>query len=262
MRTPLLALLSLFAALLAPAPVGAQSSPPDVVELRDGSFLRGTIVERIEGQYVVLQLVTGEVRRYEMATVVYAGPASARPGEVQVPPPPQTQLIMAAPAQPRGVPVTIVPARSDARLTAHRLPGTATAAVWTGRGVGTLHIDSFAPLCTAPCEGELEPGSYYFGVSENDGNAQRAGGGPYTITGPTTLEIDYDNRTGLRVAGWITWIAGILGGTLLMTIPLLGSGNLEAGPLIGGAVVFTVGLAVGLPLAFLNDSPQVRVSPR
>lgn len=51
-------------ALLPPADAVAQRAPAsEIVELRDGSFVRGVIVERVEGSHLVVQTVTGELRR-------------------------------------------------------------------------------------------------------------------------------------------------------------------------------------------------------
>lgn len=252
-------------AALAPNRAHAQSTPPDVIELNDGSFMRGTIVERIQGQYVVFQLVTGETRRFEMSAVRYAGPADQSPSAESPsrPPPPPTpsyEGYATTPAAPAGALVHVTTSHQGARLTLHRLTGTATAAVWTGRGgVAAVQVDSFASLCTAPCDIELPLGSYYFGVSHNSGNAARAGGGPYDVRGPMQIDVDYDDRTGLRVAGWTTFIVGALAATAMSVLPLLLGDRDWLGPLIGGGVTLVIAMAVGYPLAFLNDSPSVRV---
>ena len=57
--------------LLAPGGAIAQS---DVVRTSDGSFVRGTIVERVEGSHVTVQTVGGELRRFDLREVTYAGP--------------------------------------------------------------------------------------------------------------------------------------------------------------------------------------------
>ena len=46
----------------------AQGTPPDLVRMHDGSFVRGTIVESTP-ERVVIQLVTGEVRTIERSAV-------------------------------------------------------------------------------------------------------------------------------------------------------------------------------------------------
>src|SRR4051794_21414836 len=62
---------------VAPKPAPASpASPPDVVKLKDGSLLRGTIVELKAKEFVQIQLLTGEVRRLGMDQVEYAGPAN------------------------------------------------------------------------------------------------------------------------------------------------------------------------------------------
>jgi hypothetical protein len=61
-KTWLLRLLGFALVFLARITTRAQV-PPDVVHLQDGTFLRGTIVERSPTQ-LVLMLPTGEVRTY------------------------------------------------------------------------------------------------------------------------------------------------------------------------------------------------------
>ena len=44
-----------------------------------------------------------------------------------------------------------------------------------GYGVAAISIDTLAPVCTAPCDVDLEVATYRFGVSAGQGNAQLAG---------------------------------------------------------------------------------------
>ena len=41
----------------------ARNSAPDIVRLKNGGFLRGTIAELAPGEFVTLLLVTGETRK-------------------------------------------------------------------------------------------------------------------------------------------------------------------------------------------------------
>jgi hypothetical protein len=58
----------------------AQEALPDVVETHDGGMLRGLIVERVPGQYVVIRTAGGDLRRIEEANVRFAGLAMASIG--------------------------------------------------------------------------------------------------------------------------------------------------------------------------------------
>src|SRR3954471_22558833 len=54
---------------------GGVVAAPDVVRLKNGGMLRGTISELVPGGDVVLITATGEERRFAMRDVDYAGPA-------------------------------------------------------------------------------------------------------------------------------------------------------------------------------------------
>jgi hypothetical protein len=69
-------LVAFFLVLASPLVTHAQAD--DIVELRGGSFVRGTIVERIEGSHVVVQTASGELRRFDLDQVIYAGPVERR----------------------------------------------------------------------------------------------------------------------------------------------------------------------------------------
>src|SRR5688572_540615 len=59
----------------------ADGTPPDIVRLRNGGMLRGTIVELKPGETVEILLLNGETRKIPMADVEYAGPAETPPEE-------------------------------------------------------------------------------------------------------------------------------------------------------------------------------------
>jgi hypothetical protein len=46
----------------------------DVVKLKSGGLLRGTIAELVPGEFVVIVLITGETRRIAASEFDYAGP--------------------------------------------------------------------------------------------------------------------------------------------------------------------------------------------
>ena len=57
----------------------AAQAEPVIVELKDGTVYRGEVVEKAPKGDLVIQLVTGDVRRMPMANVVSITPASAAP---------------------------------------------------------------------------------------------------------------------------------------------------------------------------------------
>lgn len=66
------------AAETAPDPPSAPSAPsaPDIVRLKTGGLIRGTISELVPGDYVMVVTVAGHTRTLAMADVEYAGPTS------------------------------------------------------------------------------------------------------------------------------------------------------------------------------------------
>lgn len=64
----------------APAPASAPSAAaPDIVMLRSGGLVRGTISELEPGVKVVILTMTGEEKTFPMSDVRYAGAASEAP---------------------------------------------------------------------------------------------------------------------------------------------------------------------------------------
>jgi len=62
-----------------PAAAKPNASDPDVVVLKDGSLVRGTISELKKGEFVTIFLMTGETRTIPTAKVEYAGADSTVP---------------------------------------------------------------------------------------------------------------------------------------------------------------------------------------
>lgn len=61
------------------SPPAKSSAPsdgrPDIVRLRNGGMLRGTIDQRLPGDYVVLVTPSGETKRIDWTEITYAGPS-------------------------------------------------------------------------------------------------------------------------------------------------------------------------------------------
>jgi hypothetical protein len=75
------AVIGLIGTLLCAAPAYADSSgtPPDVVYKKDGTIMRGTIIERVPNGSVEIMLPNGQSRKIDMKDVEYAGPVSETP---------------------------------------------------------------------------------------------------------------------------------------------------------------------------------------
>lgn len=236
------------------AAVASAQTPPDVVELRNGGMVRGTLVENIPGDHVTIQLATGEVRTFPASDVVRVG--SSTPDPVMVPEPTYAQPAMGMAAQPPTVNLRVV--GDSEGISLHRLTGTASVSVWTGRGVGTAAIDQFAIMCGAPCEQAIPAGSYTLGVSQGNGMARRADHSIWHIDHDMTLALEYESREGIRIAGWVIFGVASLGYALGATLPLIdGSADLLSILLVSTGVYLAVCIPVMIMVA-LNDHADIR----
>jgi hypothetical protein len=184
----------------APAPAGAATKPPDIVRLKNGGLIRGTISELVPDDAVVILMVTGETRRVPMAEVEYAGPDE--PAEHQAPAPKQR---VKAPAEAEHD----TSSGLTARLESVDVPITFFAR-YEMDGAG-----EYNELCTAPCDTTLTPGNYRFALAAPGGKEPLAAMPTLRITGPGTIRGKYRSRSGLRGAGVLVLIVGTVTGVLL-----------------------------------------------
>jgi hypothetical protein len=254
MRTALVALL---VSLMASAALA--QALPDVVRLNDGSFVRGTIVERVEGDHVVIQTATGELRSIPLATVQYAGPDSVM---TAVPAPPTTPPQGYAPPPPAALPtIHLTFETDDEDVMTHRLVGSAIAGGWGRRGF--VRVDAFEPLCLAPCEIDVPPGTYQFGLSQGaSGNAQRASI-VYPLSTDTHFVAEFSSRGVERAIGWTVFSLSAVACVVTVLVPIFVSDFSESTLFTSlgvGLGTLVVGMAVGFPLIFLNDHAEVRIA--
>lgn len=162
----------------------------------------------------------------------------------------------------------------EAGLTLHRLTGTHSVPVMTGNVSGIVQVSDYALLCTAPCTTELSAESHSFGVSRGRGNPVRAGGPIHLYGSDLLLDIRYEDRSAIRIAGVITWIVGAVGGAILagtsvLTGPrvCLASGrvcynDINVPQLIAGSIIAGLSIAIGVPLTFfVGDAADVTLRP-
>jgi hypothetical protein len=169
------------------------------VELKDGSSLRGELVEKVPGKQLTLLLGSGEVRTIEWTNIARIEEPSAAP---------QSQ---GSDGAADGIAVHIE--ADDPRSTLQRRAGTSTVVVATGRGTAVGQGEAWEDLCVAPCD---------LRVPKNQ--TVRIAGDGITPSGNFVLQRDakLDVKTGsagLRVGGfWLTGLgltAAVLGGTFL-----------------------------------------------
>jgi hypothetical protein len=257
------------AAQLPPPPQDtAGGASPDIVRTQDGGMLRGTIIESVPGQYVLIQLPTGETRRVDGQYVTYAGPAAQAPG-AQPPQAPGYGLPGGSSPQPgvlggggNGLGAPGVPVRFESEepgISFHRVTGTATAMAWGRYGASAVRAYSFERVCGAPCVLDVVPGNYHLAISRDGG--QEIVANPIDIPQAGTVHARYIDRRGIRIAGWLTFIGGLAVGLPMMLVPLAQSdfSNDDWVPwLIAGAVVTITTEIVGLIMAFQGDGADLQ----
>jgi hypothetical protein len=261
----------ILAAVLVASAARAQGAPPDIVRTRDGGMLRGTIIEKIPGDRVDIQLPNGQTRTVKMGEVEYAGPAS---GDLATPPPPPAPIAMASNAAAIEAPTARLQLKSDQRgLTYYRKMGAghSDGGGWVhGKNGGPVSLSfdtaNFERLCTAPCSVEVPQGTYKLGLSLNDGAVVSADA--LDLRGKLQLDGHYESNSGIRRAGWVVGIASILVGTVLA----LSSSN-DCDPsstvycsstrpyLVPGLLVMGVGGTLGLLMTFVGDDVTIRATP-
>jgi hypothetical protein len=271
------------AAATAAAPAFAEpAAASDVVLLKNGGLLRGTISEYVPGSHVVLVTVAGETKRLGAAEVTYAGPAAGAPG--------------AARGGGRAGPmplVTVNAAEAPLRLrsdqgdvTFYVRTGESTgSAVTTGFGFGfgsrgsavmpstaftSVHGRSYGRICVAPCEATVPAGSYMLALSKGGGSPIEAEE-MVRVNGPSTLQGAYTSYAALRTAGIVVTVASLATGLYLAFTSFDrdagcdegdGScGDVDTGRLLVGAGVVAGGSIVGGILAAKSDEVSIQVLP-
>jgi hypothetical protein len=198
-----------------PAAAPSASPAPDVVRLKNGGLLRGTIAELEPGKQVTIVLVTGDRRTVSMDEVQYAGAASEAPKPADAAAPP------AAPAPSTATDNAVRPLvtvrAAEARLQLRAAEPDTTFYVRTAVAGGTHgSIYAYDRICTAPCEASMPAGSYEMALSQR-GGAVRGAPAPVAFQGESTLQGSFESRMGLRMLGLGIAIAGGAGGIYLMS---------------------------------------------
>ncbi len=269
----LLATSALALASLAVAPLAYAETPPDLVVMKSGGMLRGTISEMDPQGNVVIELSSGEKRSIAMSEVQYAGPAAAAaaPAAPAAPAPAASAPYSPPPAGPQGphqgsyggtqplVTVHGVEARLQLRgdgVTFHRNAGSGTGTGYANGRAVAVQTTVYSSMCTAPCEVSMPRGKYTLALS-SDGVPVEAE--PVSIDGDGTLQGKYSSKAGLRVAGWVVVVGGMAGGFAIAFTG--GDEDLDTTRLLLGTGVAVTAVLVGLILANTPDDAEIRFIP-
>jgi hypothetical protein len=181
-----------------PAPAAAPASPrpsaggTDVIDLKDGGILRGTIIDAIPNGHARIQLATGEIATVPWQDISKiergATPPAAAPGTpapTPTPPPAAAQMVWVH-----------VDGADNAKIEQDR----------TGDG------QTWEPICTAPCDKAL-PNAYSYRVT-GEGIRDSA---PFTLSGAAnsreTVNVNEGSKGGF-VLGIVSTAVG--GGVLVI----------------------------------------------
>jgi len=259
---------------------GAKSSAPaeakDVVRLKSGGLVRGTINELVPGDSVTIVTTTGKTREFPMADVAYAGSA-ARDPETKADSGATTESVTLSSDATKTEPaVTVTGQRAEVRLTSepagitfHRQSAAAVAMSSHGVAVAV----GFEKLCSAPCQVTLAAGNETFALSRNGEFPTTAA--PLTIPpGASTLSGHFESRPGLHIAGWVVAAGSLIGGSVLMYTSFekkqvctsgpsscYDSHELHLLPFISGIGILGLGLPIGLGMAFARDVARIDLTP-
>jgi hypothetical protein len=236
-----------------------------VVTLKKGTIFRGTLVELVAGDHLTLQTPTGETKRFANADVASVhSDTPSTPVEAPVVQPP------GAP-QANGTKVHFEAKNDETDLFVQ------TGAAMVGpAGVGGTGrtVKEFEHVCGAPCDASLTAGKHRLALAYRDRDPVQTG--EVTLEGPVTLKGSYDDKRGLRTAGWIVFGVGIGAGASLVAGSLAGSsencskqwltgfctGSSPHAALLGaGLATIAVGTVVGLVMVMLHDHAHIEVLP-
>jgi len=226
-----------------------------------------------------------------MAEVEYAGPAAgapsaAQPASAQFPAPATPAPSASEPATEGGLglvgtaPLPTPPSTGDSdvrfespepglEVYVQEWSSVATVGNWR-----SFTIDSYSKLCSTPCTARLKPGSHRFAVATTSGKpvpvdeAVNLGSGDYA-------RVEYQSYSGMRVAGWLVLVGGVIGGTVLMVTSLtsepcpqvppgeidtcVSQPTIKTGQLVAGGALALGGTLVGMLLILKKDEASLRV---
>lgn len=230
-----------------PAPAPAL----DLVRLKDGSMLRGTISEMVPGDFVLIVLITGEKRRIPEGSVAYAGPADGAPVPAPLPVP-------AAPAPAPALRAEVVIEGPSAHVAFVSEPDGMQLFKRSAVAAGRSYAVGYDELCTAPCRFSLPAGTHYFAVARRAGVPLKLS--PLRLpAGELTLIAKVDNRRTARVVVASSSAAVALVGTIAL---IAGATSRNGGTLqIVGVTALGASLGGFTSLLALGDNAELGVVP-
>jgi hypothetical protein len=224
---------------------------------------------------------------FSVGALAQTYPAPPPPPPAPPPPPPTVPMSLAPPAPPpsgdyaasqrapRPETVRYEPEESGVSI----LTRSGTTAVVTERrwrhgwyyGVGAAAL--YTPLCQGPCQITLSTGAYDMALSKNGGGPVHTDE-PVVIDGPSTLRAEYVDHSGLRLAGTVIGLGGIVTGVVLLVVAASNrettcdvndyctrTSDVNDGLVVAGVATILGSAIIGSVLALQRDQAHVFVSP-
>lgn len=150
----------------------------------------------------------------------------------------------------------------EPNLELHRVASQQTAVIATSRGTAHAVGWSFDPICAAPCDVAIAPGTHRLAVSRDDGSPTIVSGN-LRIEQDSDLSLRYVSREIERIVGWATFLggAGISTGLIIAGTTSNTDGDAGTALIVSGSIVAAGSLAVGLFLAWLSDIAEIDIQP-
>ena len=151
------------------------------------------------------------------------------------------------------------------------------APVRVGRSTVLQRSNVYSTLCTqTPCDTPIAPGTHFLAASKPGGSIIAAEA-PVVITGPSKVNVDFVDRSAVRIAGVVALPLSLLLGMALTTAALsssethctLGpsrmspscSTDTNTGLLVAGAAIGAGGALISMVLMFQADAVSFSVTP-
>ncbi len=143
-----------------------------------------------------------------------AAPAGAAPGTTPPATPASAGATTAATTSPASAtgPAKVEVTSSQPNLSVHLQTTDKTLKAEGITPAAKTDDEGFAKLCAAPCSIQLPAGTYHFGVAEGSGSPVEVSK-EITLSGPAQVDAHYESHFGVRLAGYITFFAGLGIGT-------------------------------------------------
>jgi hypothetical protein len=236
-----------------------KSQAKDVVRLKSGGLLRGSIAELVPGEFVVIVLITGETRRVPADEFEYAGPDRESDEqsedeeneedeeEVEEPAPRRSgKIVRSMDHGPMAEMVNVKSTHGEVKVYV-RAPA-------DGSG------KRFNELCKTPCDVYLEPGEYEMALSELDSNEPMEASDRVRIEGGENIEATYESRASIRAAGVTILLLGSLAGGAIIATAEKERQSSSAQVTIG-ALIVGGSLAGGIVMLTRSDIVEIDIVP-